>query len=168
MGCTWIDLYSIFICLFGPSIRLMKKIILLLPLILISCIQKFDPEPKLVEALKNESISIRGNLIDMNERVYRLDYYDIYEPDSHYELIVAKGYHGGGPTWLGIIYGAITLSNLELLDQIRFDDEAEGLTIWSQNKSALEQIGRLISVVKSNEKLMDDCINVAKAKWKME
>ncbi|UII20723.1 Imm51 family immunity protein [Fulvivirga ligni] len=140
---------------------------LLIPLLLIAC-QQFEPEPKLVNALTDESISIRGNIVEIDERTYRLDYYDVHEPDSHYEQLSSRGFQGGGPTWLGITYGAIKLSNPELLDNIRFDDEAEGLAIWSSSRSTLEQIGRLISTVKSDEQLLNICIQVAEANWKME
>ncbi|MEQ8474003.1 MAG: Imm51 family immunity protein [Marinoscillum sp.] len=140
---------------------------LLIPFLLIAC-QQFEPEPKLVNALTDETITIRGNIVEIDDRTHRLDYYDVHEPDSHYEQLSSRGFHGGGPTWFGITYGAIKLSNPELLDNIRFDDEAEGLAVWSSNRSTLEQIGRLISTVKSDEQLMNNCINVAETNWKME
>ena len=137
-------------------------------LFIMACQQKLEPEPKLINALTDESLAIHGNLIEIDERTYRLDYYDVYEPDSHYEKLASKGYHGGGPTWLGITYGAIKLSNVELMDGIRFDDEAEGLAIWGYDRLTLLQIGRLISVIKTDEQLMNKCIAVAEAEWKME
>jgi len=147
----------------------MKKIPpVILLLLLISCQQQFDPEQKLVNALTGQSITIRGNLIEIDKRTYRLDYYDVHEPDSHYEQLASKGYQGGGPSWLGITYGAIKLSNEAFLCKIRFDDEADGLAIWSSDKPALQQIGRLISVVKADEQLLNRCITVAEAHWQME
>jgi hypothetical protein len=140
----------------------------ILPLLFIACQQQFPLEPKLIDALTDESITIRGNLIEIDQQTYRLDYYDGDEPDSHYEQLASKGYQGGGPTWLGITYGAIKLSDPNLLDDIRFDDEADGLAIWSSNKSTLEQIGRLLSTIKSDERLLNDCIKVAEANWTME
>ena len=146
----------------------MNKIsISILLTILISC-QQLEPNDKLVKALSDQSIPIRGNLVKIDEQTYRLDYYDIYESDSHFEQLSSKGYQGGGPTWLGITYGAIQLSNPELLDQIRFDDEADGLAIWSSGRPTLEQIGRLISTIKSDDLLMNHCIDIAEANWRIE
>lgn len=73
-----------------------------------------------------------------------------------------------GPSWVGIIYGAIKMSDKTLLERVRFDDEAEGLAIWSLDKSNLEKIGRLISVMKSDETILIQAIEVAKKNWKME
>lgn len=145
-----------------------KTIVLLLLVLLFACQQQYQSESKLFDALTDESVSIRGSLVEIDKRTYRLDYYDVYESDSHYEQLASRGYQGGGPTWLGITYGAVKLSEPALLDEIRFDDEAEGLAIWSSNKLALEQVGRLIAAVKSDEQLMSQCIKVAESDLIME
>jgi hypothetical protein len=146
----------------------MKRFLFTLSLIiLLGCNSQEKKEPKLLDALTNVSITSRG-LIHKIDNEYRLDYFDVYEKDSHMIFLLEKGYQAGGPSWLGIIYGAIKLSDNKILSQIRFDDEAEGITIWSKNKKSLEKISRLISVIKSNDKLLLKCISIASKNWKME
>jgi hypothetical protein len=123
---------------------------------------------KLVNALNNSDLQIRGNLIEISSNEYRLDYYDVYEKDSHFEFLNEKGYQGGGPSWLGIIYGAIQMSDPTIEGKVRFDDEAEGLAIWSSDRKSLEKVGRLISVVKSDEGIMLKAVQVAEQAGEME
>jgi hypothetical protein len=80
----------------------------------------------------------------------------------------SNGYQGGGPSWLGIVYGAIQLSDPTILTKIQFDDEADGLAIWSSNKETLMKIGRLISVIKSDEAVLKHAIQVAEQAGEME
>ena len=104
----------------------------------------------------------------VKETEFRLDYYDSSEKDSHYQFLESKGYQGGGPSWVGIIYGAIKMSDSKLLDDIRFDDEADGVAIWSSDKVKLEKIGRLISVVKTDKKILMQAISIAEQDGQME
>lgn len=127
-----------------------------------------DGNPKLINALSDTTVMIRGNLIELAASDYRFDYYDLDEPDSHGEYLTQLGYHGGGPSWKGIVFGAIKLSDPSLLNKIRFDEEADGLAIWSVDKASLEKIGRLINVVKTDSLIMQDCITRAKKSFKME
>lgn len=106
--------------------------------------------------------------MEISQSMYRLDYYDVSEKDSHYQFLSSQGYQGGGPSWLGITYGAIKLSETALLDKIRFDDEADGLAIWSSDKEALLKIGRLLSVIKSDETILKQAIQVAEENGEME
>lgn len=123
---------------------------------------------KLVNALNNSNLQIRGNLVEISPNQYRLDYYDVHEKDSHLEFLNERGYQGGGPSWLGIIYAAIQMSDPTIEAKIRFDDEAEGLAIWSSDKKSLEKVGRLISVVKADESIMLKAIEVAEQAGEME
>jgi hypothetical protein len=150
--------------------KYMKLLYTFLLLILMSCSGSGQAEKneKLVNALNNSTLETRGNLIEISPNEYRLDYYDVHEEDSHYEFLSGKGYQGGGPSWLGIIYGAIQMSDPAIESKIRFDDEAEGLAIWSSNKESLEKVGRLISVVKSDENIMMEAIKVAEQAGQME
>ncbi|WP_205500878.1 Imm51 family immunity protein [Rufibacter psychrotolerans] len=148
----------------------MKHLYIFILLLLMSC-SKGSQTPKnekLVLALNNPDLAIRGTLVEISPNEYRLDYYDVHEKDSHLAFLSKKGYQGGGPTWLGIIYGAIQLSDPAIEAKIRFDDEAEGLAIWSSDKESLEKIGRLISVVKSDESVMAQAIQVAEQAGEME
>lgn len=94
---------------------------------------------------------MRGKIIDIYKNKYRYDYYDVYEPDTHVGYLNSRGYQGGGPTWEGIIYGALTLKSPSTLDEIRFDAEGDGLAIWSSSRDALETIGELVGELKGDE-----------------
>lgn len=148
----------------------MNLLYTLLLLFLMSCggSNQTAKNDKLVNALNNSALKIRGNLVEISPNEYRLDYYDIHEQDSHYEFLNSKGYQGGGPSWLGIIYGVIQMSDPAIENKIRFDDEAEGLAIWSSDKESLEKVGRLISVVKSDESIMLKAALVAEQAGEME
>ncbi|WP_272151329.1 Imm51 family immunity protein [Tenacibaculum aiptasiae] len=146
----------------------MKLICFFTLLITVSCNKQVQKNQKLIHSLTDEGIEIRGNLIQVNKLEFRLDYYDVYEKDSSFEFLKTKGYQGGGPSWAGIIYGAIKMSDEILLEEIRFDDEAEGLAIWSSDKSKLEKIGRLISVIKLDERILMQAIEIAEISGKME
>ena len=146
----------------------MKSICFFLFVFILGCNGQTKKNEKLIDALKDDNIEIRGNLVELGINDYRLDYYDVYEKDSHYKFLEAKGYQGGGPSWYGIIYGAIKMSEPTILKKIRFDDEAEGLAIWSSDKKTLIKIGKLISVVKSDKNILLEAIKVAEKNWKME
>jgi hypothetical protein len=92
----------------------------------------------------------------------------VYEKDSDYNFLIEKGFQGGGPSWLGIVYGAVQMSDPDLQSKLRFDDEAEGLAIWSADKASLEKVGRLIAVVKSDERILLQAIEVAENAGQME
>ncbi|WP_210464003.1 Imm51 family immunity protein [Rufibacter roseolus] len=156
---------------FNLNLKSQMKYLFLIPLLLImSCNANSQTlkNKKLLSALNNSSLKGRGNLIEITSNEFRLDYYDIHEKDSHLEFLNAKGYQGGGPSWLGIIYGAIQMSDPTIESKIRFDDEAEGLAIWSSDRETLEKVSRLISVVKSDEGILLKAIEVADQAGQME
>ena len=119
-------------------------------------------------SLTDQRIEPRGHLVELEPRLFRLDYYDVSEPDSHYEFLSKRGYQGGGPSWLGIIFGAIRMSDPEILQRIRFDEEGDGLAIWGSEKESLTQIMRLIAKVKSDDRLLLKAIQVAEEFGEME
>ena len=146
----------------------MKKILFLFSLLIfIGCNSQEKKEPKLLKSLTNNNITLRGQIHKIDNE-YRLDYYDIYEKDSHLKFLQEKKYQGGGSSWKGIIYGAIKLSDYKILNDIRFDDESDGIAIWSKNKENLIKISRLISAIKTDNILLLKCISVANKNWKME
>ena len=136
--------------------------------LLISCNSQTSKNEKLTFALTDYKSEIRGKVIEINSKEYRFDYYDVYENDSHSDFLVSKGYQGGGPSWLGIIYGAIKMSDPKILNIIRFDEEAEGIAIWSSDKNSLEKTGRLITVLKNDDSILLESIKVAERNGKME
>jgi hypothetical protein len=146
----------------------MKLIYIFVILMVTACSGQTEKNQKLINSLNNTKMEIRGKLIEISETEYRLDYYDTYEEDSHYNFLDSMGYQGGGPSWLGIIYGAIQMSEPLLLEEIRFDDEAAGIAIWSSNKSSLEKIGRLITEIKSDNELLIKAIKIAEQDGQME
>ncbi len=147
----------------------MKNIIIIIGFIVfLGCNTSIEKNEKLVRAVQDSTITIRGNLITIAENDFRFDYYDVHESDTHLDYLQNNGFQGGGYSWEGIVYGAIKLSEPSILNSIRFDPEAEGLAIWSADKSSLEKVGRLISVVKSDNEILTECINVAKKRFKME
>lgn len=66
------------------------------------------------------------------------------------------------------MYGAVQLSEPGLENNIRYDEEAEGLAIWSIDRSSLEKISRLVAAVKTNKTLLKKCIATAVADHRME
>ncbi len=146
----------------------MKQIFIFFVFIVTSCSGQTEKNQKLINSLTNKKIAIRGNLVKVKETEFRLDYYDSSEKDSHYQFLESKGYQGGGPSWVGIIYGAIKMSDSKLLDDVRFDDESDGVAIWSSDKVKLEKIGRLISIVKIDKKILMQAIRIAEQDGQME
>lgn len=135
-----------------------------------ACSQSYQPNKneKLFNALSDESIEMRGKIIDIPESEFRFDYYDFDEKDSSVEELYRRGYQAGGLSWRGIVYAAIRMSDDKMLLKIRFDEEADGLAIWSYDRKNLEKIGRLIAVIKNNKKILNECILVAEKNGEME
>jgi hypothetical protein len=146
----------------------MKKIILILLLLIVSCTSSPKKNEKLSKALDNSAIVMRGTIVKIPNSELRFDYYDTYEKDSDVKTLERMNYQSGGYSWEGIIYGAITLSDEGLLDKVRFDPEADGIAIWSNDEEALKKIGRLITVIKTDKEVLKQCIKTAEDSWKME
>ena len=118
-------------------------------------------EKKFKELFADDTIPHRGEIVDMEEHGYRLHYFDLNERDSHYDLLSEKGFQGGGPTWHGIVSGAIELTDPTLSNEIYMDEDSEGIIVSSKNRKVLEKIGRLIAILKSNPELLAAAIHVA-------
>jgi hypothetical protein len=115
----------------------------------------------------HEGRELRGFLVKVGSR-YRYDYYDVYEPDSSLAALNAAGYQGGGPTWLGIVQGLIQLRQPTLLRELDFDEEGEGLAIWSKNRAALVSVATLITDAKEDPKVLSAAIAEAVKAGHME
>jgi hypothetical protein len=145
------------------------KLFYFLPIfVFASCAGQTPKSEKLIAVLTDLNAEVRGTIIEVDATEFRFDYYDIHEKDSHYETLTNNGYQGGGPSWVGIIYGAIKMSDPEILSKIRFDEESDGVAIWSSDKNSLDKIGRLIAVIKKDEALLTEAIKVAEKNWQME
>ena len=118
-------------------------------------------EEKVSKALTDTSIKTRGKLQKESTK-FRFDYHDVYQNDSQAKYLQSNGFHGGGPSWLGIIYGAFKMGNSDLIDTIEMKVEVTGITFWSDSKEELDMIGRVIAVIKSDEKVLLESIEYAK------
>lgn len=146
----------------------MKRLALIIIFLIVSCNSSFKKNEKLINALNNPNITMRGTVIKIPNSEFRFDYYDSDEKDTDVKTLQSMNYQGGGDSWAGIVYGAIKLSDESLLEKIRFDPEAEGLAIWSNDEESLRKIGRLISVIKADKIVLNQCIKTAEDNWQME
>ncbi len=110
---------------------------------------------------------LRGALVKVDGR-FRYDYYDVDEPDSSVAALSARGFQGGGPTWAGITYGLIKLRQPALLRDVEFDDEADGLAIWSRSRATLLAVAGLITDAKQDPSLLAAAIAEATKAGRME
>lgn len=120
----------------------------------------FSQADKLKGALGDNSITVKGKL-QAEKGKYRYDYHDVYQQDSMAKDLQASGYHGGGPSWLGIIYGAFKICDSNLIDDLEMKVEVTGVTFWSPNKEDLEKIGRIVNIVKSDNACLQLAIDKA-------
>lgn len=104
----------------------------------------------------------------VSEKNFRYDYYDVREPDSSYQRLAAMGYQGGGPSWAGIVFGLLKLKQPRLMRKLRFDEEGEGLAIWSADRNALQLVAELVTQAKSDKDLLKQAIAKAVAAGQME
>lgn len=99
----------------------------------------------------------------VSEKNFRYDYYDVRESDSSYQQLAAMGYQGGGPSWAGIVFGLLKLKQPRLMRKLRFDEEGEGLAIWSADRNALQLVAELVTQAKSDKDLLKQAIAKAVA-----
>lgn len=120
----------------------------------------FAQADKLKNAITDASVTFQGKLQEENGK-FRYDYHDVYQSDSVAKDLQASGYHGGGPSWLGIIYGAFKVCDNNLIDDLEMKVEVTGVTFWSTNKEDLEKIGRIVSTIKSDNTVLQLAIDKA-------
>lgn len=126
----------------------------------ISFSQEIDD--KIESVLENHLKPIRGKISEENG-VFSLFYFDTYEKDTHAKFLQSKGYHGGGPSWLAIIYTAFNIFDPNIIDSLKFDVEVSGVTFKTSNKEDLLMIARVIALIKSDEAILLEMIERAKA-----
>lgn len=136
------------------------KAIIVLVVLLCSVHHSFSQGEDFKNALNTKDLHFTGMLQQQNGK-FRYDYHDVYEKDSLAKDLQASGYHGGGPSWLGIIYGAFKVGGSNLIDDLEMNVEVSGITFWSPNRDDLEKIGRIVSLVKSNDKALQLAIDKA-------
>jgi len=112
-----------------------------------------DSKTQLTNALTNTSLNKRG-IIKPDESDFRLDFDDVYEDDSQAKFLQEKGFHGGGPSWLGIIYGAFAICEDNLIDNTDSDVSVTGVSFWSSSKQELEKISRIIDEIAKQKEMM--------------
>lgn len=124
--------------------------------------------PKESTAIVVNGRTLRGRIVHVSEKNFRYDYYDVHEPDSSYQQLAAMGYQGGGPSWAGIVFGLIKLKQPRLMSKLRFDEEGEGLAVWSDDRKALQLVAELVTQAKSDKDLLKQAIAKAVAEGEME
>lgn len=124
--------------------------------------------PKPSNAIVVDGATLRGTIVRVSENEFRYDCYDVDEPDSISAALQAKGYQGGGETWAGIVHGLVMLEQPALMTQLRFDPEAEGLAVWSNDRQVLEAVAALVTRARAEPKLLDAAMAKAKADGELE
>lgn len=139
----------------------LKYILLLCLFFSVNKITAQDSKELINKALTDNTLKSRG-VIKPEESHFRLDYDDVYEDDSHAKFLQEKGFHGGGPSWLGIIFGAFTHCGNDLIKNTDSDVSVTGVSFWSDKREDLEIISRVIDVIKSDDKILLEVIEIAK------
>lgn len=143
------------------TINTLKKVFTLILIFTLSTSYAQETKEQINNAITDVTLETRGKLSLENAK-HRFDYHDVYEKDTQAKFLQSKGFHGGGPSWLGIVYGAFALCESDLIDKIEMNVEVTGITFWSTDKSELDKIGRVIKVIKSNEQILLEVIEIAK------
>ncbi|MCH2035233.1 MAG: hypothetical protein MK202_17125 [Tenacibaculum sp.] len=140
--------------------RFFLKLVCVLSLTLFSFQNSFSQVEKIQTAITDTSVKFQGKL-QQEAGKFRYDYHDVYQEDSLAKDLQASGYHGGGPSWLGIIYGAFKLCDNNLIDEVEMKVEVTGVTFWSANKEDLEKIGRVVGTIKTDDAILQLAIDKA-------
>ncbi|AUC15285.1 hypothetical protein BTO06_09100 [Tenacibaculum sp. SZ-18] len=120
----------------------------------------FSQVEKIQTAISDTSVKFQGKL-QQEAGKFRYDYHDVYQENSLAKDLQASGYHGGGPSWLGIIYGAFKLCDNNLIDNVEMKVEVTGVTFWSASKEDLEKIGRVVASIKGDDAILQLAIDKA-------
>ncbi len=144
-----------------PQKSKLKLLLFLCCLSIANFVNGQESKDVLSKAINETSEKVRG-VIKPDSGAFRLDYDDVYESDTQAKFLQEKGFHGGGPSWLGIIYGAFTICQDTLIANMDSDVSLTGVSFWSDSKDDLEKIRRVISVIKSDEKILLEAIENAK------
>ncbi|CAL2080852.1 hypothetical protein [Tenacibaculum sp. 190524A05c] len=140
--------------------RFFLQLVCVFALTLFSFQNTYSQVEKLQTAISDATVPFQGKLQQENGK-FRYDYHDVYQQDSMAKDLQASGYHGGGPSWLGIIYGAFKLCDNNLIDEIEMKVEVTGVTFWSASKEDLEKIGRVVNTIKTEDNLLQLAIDKA-------
>jgi len=101
-------------------------------------------------------------------REYLYRYFDTSAPDSSLQMLQELGFHGGGPSWAGIVHGLVSLRAPKTASKIELDPEGEGLVVRSTNRAALLTVARLVAECKQNKTLLVQAIERATSDGEME
>ncbi len=119
-------------------------------------------EDKIDTAIMDEKMSLRGK-IAKEDNTFTLFYFDAFEKDSHTDFLQKKGYHGGGPSWLAMLYTIFNDYETNIIDELKYEVQASGVTFKGTHKEDLLMVSRVIALLKSDEKVMIDVIEKAKS-----
>ncbi|WP_157811791.1 hypothetical protein [Tenacibaculum sp. SZ-18] len=140
--------------------RFFLRLVCVFSFTLFSFQNSFSQVEKIQTAISDTSVKFQGKL-QQEAGKFRYDYHDVYQENSLAKDLQASGYHGGGPSWLGIIYGAFKLCDNNLIDNVEMKVEVTGVTFWSASKEDLEKIGRVVASIKGDDAILQLAIDKA-------
>lgn len=83
------------------------------------------------------------------------------EFDDCYEIFDEFGYESGGYGWHGVAEALIRLKAPHLANKIEFDPEASMFAALSQDRAAIEELGRLLKSAMNEEPLLKTALKNA-------
>lgn len=115
-----------------------------------------------IDTVLDDSLAKTRGKFTVDNGTHSLFYFDIYEKDSHAKALQEKGFHGGGPTWLALIYTAFNIYEENIVDSLQYELSTSGITFKTKNKEDLLMIGKVITLIKSDETVLNALIEEAK------
>lgn len=115
-----------------------------------------------IDAVLDDKMAHTRGKLSQESGVYTLFYFDVFEKDSHAKFLQEKGYHGGGPSWLALLYTAFNIYEENILDSLKYDLSVSGITFNTNNNEDLIMISKVIALIKSDEKVLTALIEEAK------
>lgn len=123
-----------------------------------------------IRTLREEQLE-RGVLVTLEvdgRREHSYSYYDVHERDPSTTLLQGQGFHGGGPSWAGIVHGLVALRAPELAGHLELDPEGDGLQVKSKRRAALQKVAKLVAAAKKDSALIQAAIERARTDGVME
>jgi len=117
---------------------------------------------------QRQSIVPRGSVHVAESGRAMYSYSDVGEPDTHMHQFLDRGLQAGGPTWEALILAAVQIYHPSIEDALDMDPNSDGLTIWSDNKKALDQVAKLVGKIKSDPHFLEACLKHAEEQGYLE
>ncbi len=114
-----------------------------------------------IDAVFDNPNAVMKGKIETENNMHKLHFYDKYEKDSIVSYFQEKGYQGGGASWLAIIYVAFNTYEENLIDLVKYDAEASGITFKSDTIEDLQMISKVIGLIKTDQTVLDALVDEA-------